>query len=211
MLAALATSFLAPSLYSSQKVFPVITTDTTVKGLAASGGQDAFSREYLGSIIEREDLYPRDRGQRSLDGLVAEMRRNIHVRVTPVASSGEWKGFEGLSFLPIKDGTLAPFDISVQFDYVDPRIAQRVDAELVRYLLSWPPGGHSAYVGGPNPWAPSSEGSNLYLRSGASFPKKPDGLSRIKLTAIGLLMGLAGGLGVAAVVGWRTGCRRTAR
>lgn len=202
MLAAIAFSLAAPPLYSSQKTFPVITTDTTANGLASEGAQSAFSQEYLASVIQREGLYPRERSRMPLNDLIDKMRSNIHFRVTPVSA---WKGFEGLRFLPIKTGTLEPVNITVQFVYPDPHVAQRVDAALVGQLFLGGGPLHWGYIGGPNPWGHSNEVLNAYLRSGASLPRKPEGLGRVQLGAVGLLVGLFGGLILVSAVNSRPG------
>jgi hypothetical protein len=201
MLVALAIWFSVPPLYSSQKTFPVITTDTTANGLTSDGAQNAFSRDYLASVIQREDLYPREHSRVPLDDVINKMRTNIHFRVTRLPSSGAWKGFEGLRFLPIKTGTLEPVNITVQFDYPDPHVAQRVDDRLVGQLFfGGGPVLHLGYIGGPNPWGRSNEGLNAYFGGGASLPRKPEGLSRIQFCAIGLFAGLVGGRILALVM-----------
>jgi hypothetical protein len=203
MLAAIAFSVAMPPLYSSQKTFPVITTDTTAKGLMSHGAKSAFSQEYLASLIQSEGLYPRERGRMPVNDVIDKMRSNIHFRVTPMSSSGAWKGFEGLTFLPIKTGTLGPANIAVEFDYPDPRTAQRVDERLVGELLFGHPGQQGLFIGGTNPSGRSSEALNAYLRSGAGLPRKPVGLDRTQLGAVGLLAGLVGGLMLALAVNSR--------
>ena len=73
MLIALAAFFAVPPRYSSQKVFPVITTDTTANGLNSEGAPNAFSQEFLGSIIQKRNLYPRERSHMPLDNVVGEL------------------------------------------------------------------------------------------------------------------------------------------
>ena len=77
------------------------------------------NREELALIIQKCNLYPRDRGRMSQDELSDKMNRNIHVIPAPFVSGA--------------DRNRAIFDI--QFVYPDGYVAQRVNAELMRRLF----------------------------------------------------------------------------
>jgi len=198
--AAALISFVVPPHYSSEKILPVITTDTSANALESNGAQSAFSQEFLASVIARRNLYSRERGSMQVNEVIEMMRRNIHFHVIPATSPNELRGFEGLPFLPIKHGTLQPVQLAVQFDYTAPRVAQEVDLDLVNELLFGTPGHGFAWMGAANPVFRSRESFTSYQRSGASLPNRPNGPGRIELSIIGLLAGLVSGMIVATTL-----------
>jgi hypothetical protein len=178
---------------------------------------DGFSREFLGSVIEQEGLYQRERRGGSLDGAIVEMKRNIHIRY--------------------------PSDKSrfvLEFDYPDPRMAQKVDDKLTGQMIVLVQNAEFSRFQETNGeqlqermkalqeslrLAKSSrETSDLWseirqtqvaqvvsmhyrpltleslnLRA-ANLPQRPDGLSRVQLNLVGLLGGLLCGISFATLV-----------
>ena len=181
--AAALISFAVPSHYSSEKILPVVTTDTSANALEANGAQTAFSQEFLASVIAKRNLYSRERSSVQVNERIEMMRRSIRFHVIPATSPNELRGFEGLPFLPIQHGTLQPVQVAVQFDYTDPHVAQQVDLDLVNELLFGPATATaSAWIGGTNPAFRSRDSFIAYQRSGASLPNKPSGPGRIELS-----------------------------
>ena len=199
--AATLISFAVPPHYSSEKILPVITTNTSANALEANGAHSAFSQEFLGSVIAKRNLYSQERGSMHANEVIEMMRRSIHFHVIPPTSPNELRGFEGLPFLPVQHGTLQPVQVAVQFDYTDPHVAQQVDLDLVNELLFCAPSHGFAWIGGANPFFRSRDSFIAYQRSGASLPNKPNGPGRIELGIIGLLAGLTSGMIAAAILG----------
>lgn len=199
--AAILFSLAVPPHYSSEKILPVITTNTSANALEANGVQSAFNQEFLASVIAERNLYSQERGSMHANEVIEMMRRSIHFHVIPPTSPNELRGFEGLLFLPVQHGTLQPVQVAVQFDYTDPHVAQQVDLDLVNELLFGTPSHGFAWIGGANPVLHSRDTFIAYQRSGASLPNKPNGPGRIELSIIGLLAGLLGGMITAAILG----------
>jgi hypothetical protein len=200
VLVAMAISFAVPPHYSSEKSLTVITTDTSANALVVNDARNAFSRDFLASVIQKRNLYLRERGRMPLNDVIDTMQGNIRFRAIPVTSPTAWSGFEGLSFLPIQPGKLEPINVVVQFDYSDPHVAQQVDLDLVKELLFGVPRRGPVWIGPDPAFRLTKESLNAYLRSGASLPKNPSGLSQIQFGSIGLFAGLLCGLILATIL-----------
>jgi uncharacterized protein involved in exopolysaccharide biosynthesis len=127
-LAAIAISFAIPSRYISRTLIiaspPVNAAATNDSGAGTKSDMrgylinlepDVLNRDSLSRIIERLNLYPRERANMPLDAVVTKMQSNIYV----------W---------PVKGTGLSAFFI--QFDYPDPHVAQKVNGEVVSQLMS---------------------------------------------------------------------------
>ena len=91
------------------------TTNNAMQSYLINLQPDVLNRDSLTRIIERLNLYPRERASMPLDAVVTKMQSNIYVR--PV------KGTNQSAFI-------------VQFDYPDPHLAQQVNGELVSLFMS---------------------------------------------------------------------------
>jgi hypothetical protein len=194
LLAALAITFGLPPRYVSQTLIFV------GSGLDAAGHptgnmrqdaivtalhnmkDDSLNSESLAPIIQKYDLYRRERAHMPMDAVVDLMRRDITIRqVQPQPSSTTSEGFV------------------LQFNYPDPHVARQVDAELVSQLIAANLRFrvNSAAGGRPQP------GMVFSVLNRASLPLEPSFPNRRVFGAGGLLVGLSGGLMLAAVVRFR--------
>jgi len=128
-LAAIAISFAIPSHYISHTLITVnppgdalatpdsiASTNSAMQSYLINLQPDVLNRDSLSRIIERLNLYPRERANMPLDAVVNKMQSNIYV-------------------FPVKGSTsLSAF--VVQFNYPDPYIAQKVNGELVSLFMS---------------------------------------------------------------------------
>ncbi len=127
-LAAIAISFAIPPHYISQTLIiansPLNAAATNDSGTGPNSAMrsylinlmpDVLNHDSLSRIIERLNLYPRERANMPLDAVITKMQKNIYVK-------------------PAKGTNLSAF--IVQFDYPDPHLAQQVNEELVSLLMS---------------------------------------------------------------------------
>jgi Chain length determinant protein len=185
ILAALAISFAVPPDYSSQTGIIVDQDDNASPRSALEVlGSNVFSREFLASIIQKENLYPHERAN-ATSNAIDKMQQSIHIVPGNYSQSNAASGV----FLTHK------FFV-IQFDYSDPHIAQRVNGELVSRFIQQAlfASERSATAGGPQFHA------RFRVANEPTLPQKPTGLSRIQLGAIGLFTGLLGSLILAAVL-----------
>jgi hypothetical protein len=181
LVAALAFSLTKPVRYSSHTVMTVTTYPSSSREVDFHRVFfDAISDQALAEIIQKWNLYPAERARMPLQDVIVKMRKGIEVRpfATPVAG-------------------VRRFDI--EFQYADPPVAQRVDSELVGAIVVYNLLNAEAHPG---------MRETFRVTNPPNLPQRPDGLSRIQFAALGLLVGLAGGLGAAAIVGRH--CRSTA-
>ena len=169
--------------------------------------RNAFAdREAMTRIIEKYNLYPRERAKLPLDAVIETMRSAIRVR--PVWGSAldqdielakQMPGLDPASIDRNKKFIRAGF--TVQFKYPDPHVAQSVNAELLSHLVraNLRSAEDSAQAGRPR--IPTTF-SVLYA---PNLPEKPDRLNWIELGAMGLVGGLGSGLMLAAMVRMRRG------
>jgi len=163
-------SFAVPTSYVSQALFTATPANESTRRAVDDLGRNAFSREFLSSLIHEQNLYSGERTHMPLNQVIDKMQRNIHLHPVPVDSSGKQDSF----------------NFVVQFDYSDPHVAQKVTAELVSRVM----------VANLD----AATHSTLRVPDYPSLPLTPAGLNRTELVAGGLLVGLAGGLILASVV-----------
>jgi len=142
--------------------------DTVARDTAIALLPDALSETSLAAIIQKLDLYPRERVRMSQEDLINQMRKDISIR--PVRTG------------PGEDAFL------LQFSYPDPHIAQKVDREMTSAMLT------SALRMRQNqsPSLPAGV-ETLRLETDASLAK-PLFPNRGVFGAGGLVAGVAGGL-----------------
>jgi len=174
-LAAVAISFTRPKTYMSQTVISVDTTARSIDRVLLREVEDALADSTVTSIIQTENLYPRERARMPLNDVVFLVKKNIMLRPEPT-------GGGKVAFV-------------VQFIYPDPQVAQRVDKRLVSELMA---ANLRARLNDP-----SGPSMTFTVRDAADLPQKPFFPRRGVFGVGGLLVGLVGGLIVAAVVGWR--------
>jgi hypothetical protein len=185
-LVAAAISLAVPPQYVSQAVI-LVTAGDGVRGpkgnTVAPGAADASLRDLKGPflndaslapIIQKLDLYPRERARMSQGDVINQMRRDVDIRSV-------MKGPSQSAF-------------ALQFSYPDPHVAQQVNTELVSKIValhlrarmnrsSTPPARHET----------------LRVEHTASLPLGPSSPKRGVFGAGGLFAGIAGGLMFAAV------------
>jgi hypothetical protein len=88
----------------------------------------------------------------------------------------------------------------VYFTYPDPHIAQQVDGDLVSLFAQANLRRRIASVSGDGPPQP---GETFSVLDAPNLPQKPSFPKRGLFGAGGLLVGLIGGVVVAAIMGWR--------
>ena len=181
--ASAAISFGLPAHYLSQMVLELTPADGSAPAgesvrLVDDMQQNLYTPKYLASVIDAHNLYWRERVHMPLDDVVAKMRKDINVLPVPRASS--------------LNRDTATFVI--QFDYSDPRVAQRITEELTSRFIG----------GGLN----SELVSNWTFRvaDAPSLPLRPAASNRARLTALGLFAGLIAGVSLAILLGSRR-CR----
>jgi uncharacterized protein involved in exopolysaccharide biosynthesis len=209
--AAVGISFSRPALYRSRTLISVDAGNRqSIDKELTKQVQELLVQPALVSIIQSENLYPRERARMPLNQVVDLMRKNIWLRHLQTSHGKTSSGFV------------------LEFTYPDPHIAQKVDAELVsRFVAANLQARQTAsaettdfleneLAAANDPAIKSRIQSQLLqaqagpqfhetfrVLNAASLPQRPDGLSRIKSTALGLLVGLAAGLGAAALTDWR--------
>jgi hypothetical protein len=179
ILVSAAISFALPAHYLSQMVLELTPSDgsalagESASRLVDSMEQNLYSPKYLASVIHAHNLYWRERLRMPLDEVVENMRRDISVMPVPSSENRNAFGFV------------------VQFDYSDPRVAQRVNEELTTRFIE---GGLSSQLA-----------SNWTFRvpDPPSLPLKPVAANRVRLTALGLSAGLLAGVSLAILLGSR--------
>ena len=118
-LVAVGISFSRPELYQSRTVVLVDTYDRqTIGNVLIGRTQEAWTTPLLGSMIQRENLYPKERMRTPVNEVVNLMRKNIRIQSLQTSDGKPASGFV------------------MRFDYPDPQVAQRVDEELVSQLVA---------------------------------------------------------------------------
>jgi hypothetical protein len=175
-LVAVALSLASSAHYLSQAVLTFTPADESVpadesaRRLVDRMERNIYGRNYLASLIHEHNLYWRERLRMPLDDVVENMRRDISL--VPVQSPGNRNAFT----------------VVVQFDYSDPRVAQRVNEELTSRFIE----------GGLN----SQLTSNWTFRVpvAPSLPLRPVPPNRVRLMVLCLLTALFAGLTLAIVL-----------
>jgi uncharacterized protein involved in exopolysaccharide biosynthesis len=211
-LLAVGISFAKPARYRSQTVITVDTdsrvpTDDRLRGLV----QGAFPASFLGDLIQKEDLYPRERARMPLRDVVNLMRKDIWMR--PLQKSD---GKPAMAFV-------------VGFSHPDAHVAQRVDEELSSQLVEASLRSRIKLASSTTDFlqeelraasdpaikariqsdlqqaeAAASHVHGMFrVLNAANLPKTPEGLGRAAFGAVGALGGLIAGLIAAAVLGSR--------
>ncbi len=183
-LAAFGASYLIPKTYVSQAVvkttpartssIPAADVDREVTDRINEISQNVFSRTALTTIIQRFGLYQGERSRMPLEDVIELMRKNIAI-------------------LPIQRMVGSPPPrvpaVAIQFSYQDPRVAQMVTQELVsRYI-------DQNMSAGAHAFAPIT----LELLDPASLPFNPVSPRPLRITTMGLALGLTLGAIVAYV------------
>jgi hypothetical protein len=159
-----------------------------------------LDRDILASVIQDFNLYPSERSRVPLSDVIDTMQRHIRLRTEPVTGRINPDVYQRM--LRIRPGKLDKLNFVVQFGYSDPHIAQQATADLLRRAVE----AHlQLAMQYPAAHPDSAAGSVFAVEHPPSLPEKPDGLNRIQIGAIGLFVGLAGGLIVAAAFGLRRG------
>lgn len=149
--------------------------------LVAKLARNVFSRESLASVIQKNNLYPRERAAMSLDDVIAKMRSKVSVIPLPVGS-------------PANPDALV---FSIRFDYPDPRVAQQVDSELTsRFLESAVTARIHELETQTTAPLPDSHFTFSVLDP-PSLPQAPAGPNRTQFAAVGLATGILCGLTLA--------------
>jgi uncharacterized protein involved in exopolysaccharide biosynthesis len=184
---AAAIAFAVPARYISQAVILVTTVDgaagpkdeTIVRDSVDASLHDSNdtlpSDTSLASIIQKLDLYPRERTRMSQEDVINQMRIDIdfrHVMKGPGQSA-----------------------FALQFSYPDPRTAQRVDAELVSAMVA------SQLRLRMNHSSTTPDRYEIFrVEHAASLPAAPSFPKQDVLAEGALFAGIVGGLILAAVL-----------
>jgi len=118
ILVAAAISFALPVHYVSQTLLIVslgdglTSTGESGRRLVSNLARDVISREYLASLIQEHNLYPRERARMPLNDVIDKMKRDITLEAIPHT---QW-------FL-------------VRFAYSDAHLAQQVNEEMVSRFM----------------------------------------------------------------------------
>jgi hypothetical protein len=173
ILVATAVSFAVPVHYQSQAVFTATPADESTRRLLDNLERSVISRESLAAVIEKHDLYPRERARMPLDEVIDKMQRNIRLYPLPLAS-------------PLNRDALS---FAVQFDYSEPQIPQQVNEELA-----------SRFMEGMNIAPQLNSHSTLRLHEPPSLPPTAIAPNRTQFAAVGLFAGLLAGFTLVTVV-----------
>lgn len=183
VLSAAAISFAVPPQYVSQTVISLTTRSANPKVDTQSSAEASLhevmntllSDASLAPIIQKLNLYQRERTRMSQEELIQRMRKDIYLK-------------------PLTHGP-GESALALQFSYPDPHIAQQVDTELVSAALS------SALRSRINHASLRSDRQELFrVETQASLPQAPSFPKRKTFAACGLFAGIAGGLLLAAVM-----------
>lgn len=176
ILAATAISFAVPVHYQSQVSLMLTPADEPVNLLVRKVAKTVLRPESLASIIQENNLYPRERAAMSLDDVISKMRTKIRVTTVPPGLPGNR---DALTFI-------------IQFDYPDPHVAQQVDSELIsRFMESIARSGESA--------AETHPLQDLRFTLRELDPPSFAGPNRTRFAAVGLLTGIFCGVMLALV------------
>jgi uncharacterized protein involved in exopolysaccharide biosynthesis len=180
MLVAAAIFFALPAHYVSQTVLIVTPADGPTstgesgRSLVSNLARDIFSREYLASVIQEHNLYPRERARMPLSDVIDKMKENITLEAMPPPSS---RSEDRLTFV-------------VQFGYSDAHLAQQVNQQLTsRFMkgtLKTPQQINSSWI--------------FFVLEPPSFPLRPTEPNRAQFAVEGLFAGLLVGLALAIVL-----------
>jgi capsular polysaccharide biosynthesis protein len=182
-------SFATPPQYISQTFISVngSATDPTtppydLKPFLSILRASTLDRDFLASLIQKKNLYPRERTRMPLNAVIDKMLDSITLR--PLSSSAD------------NDAVVHNAVFILQFAYSDPNIAQQVGTELASHfgnqnlLIAT----NAATIGHPLPT------QTISIVNSTGFQGTPIGWSKTRKTAIGFITGLLSGLILAAIV-----------
>jgi uncharacterized protein involved in exopolysaccharide biosynthesis len=159
----------------------------------------------MAGIIRKYNLYPAERTKMPMDDVVDKMRSAISIRTASrtsvdkefqkVEARGPWRDPQATERL--KKNVTSAF--TVEFEYPDPQVAQRVDATLLSLLTgaNLRLAESAGAAGHPRP------PGNICVMDASSLPQAPSFPKRSQFGASGLLAGLVGGLVAATIAGRR--------
>lgn len=185
MVSAIAISFAVRPRYVSQTLImidsamdaagdPVGGADKNpVNTEIANIADSAFNRGSLAPIIEELNLYPDERARMAPEAVIDQMKKSINIKPVKVGPASEAH----------RDGVV------LSFDYPDPRVAQRVDADLSALLAE---ANLSRKIASPRDDEPRRRRETFSVIDAATLPQKPTFPNRKLFGAAGLLAGLAG-------------------
>jgi hypothetical protein len=171
-----------PAMYHSRTLITVdadsrVSLDSGLRELV----QGAFPASFLDQIIQRENLYPRERERMPMSEVVSIMRKDIWLR--PLQKND---GKPAMAFV-------------VEFYYPDPHVAQRVDAELVSQMVAL-----NVRIRIEQAQANASHVWEVFrVVKTANLPKRPDGWGQAGFGVVGALGGLVAGMIAATALGSR--------
>jgi hypothetical protein len=189
-LIAAALSFTTPPQYLSQALIlvngsatnPATPPPNDFKPLLSILRTSTLDRDFLASLIQKKNLYPRERTRMPLNAVIDKMLHSITVK--PLSSSlngndaGRFAGFV------------------MQFAYSDPHLAQQVESDLVSHFVrqNLIMQANAASAGHPLP------AEVVRVMDEPRLPQKPVGWSGVQKTTLGLFTGLLCGLILAAIL-----------
>jgi uncharacterized protein involved in exopolysaccharide biosynthesis len=208
-LVAVGISFVRPATYHSRTLITVDSDSrVSIDNELAEQVRGALATPFLEEMIQKENLYPKERTRMPMGDVVNLMRKDIWLR--PLQKSD---GKPAMAFV-------------VEFYYPDPHVAQRVDAELVSQMvalnlraainkasatsdflqqqlaLATDPATESK-LEQAQAAASHMRWEVFRVEKAASLPTRPDGWGRAEFGVVGALGGLVAGLIAAAVLGSR--------
>jgi hypothetical protein len=187
-LIAAAISFTVPPRYVSQFTFlPLELYGPTSRGQRVLNEDEAkqfvsnlrdatLDRDFLASTIQKYDLYPRERAHIPLGKIIDKMQRSIEIKHAPGSKSG----------------------YILNFAYLDPHLAQRVD-----HVLSFRMATETIRREQSAPGGFTRPPAFFMIVQMPSLPQKPTGWNRPQKTTAGLITGLLCGLILATIIGPR--------
>jgi uncharacterized protein involved in exopolysaccharide biosynthesis len=129
-LGAIAISFAVRPRYAAQTVISVTAADPSAErpweDSMDSSLREILSDEFLGPLIQQEQLYSRERGHMPIHDVINQMRRDITIRPLQRGSRGSpstWSSGQDA--------------FALYFSYPDARIAQMVDKQLASRLAEF--------------------------------------------------------------------------
>jgi hypothetical protein len=164
-----------PAEYDSSAKVEIYGTDNAAQLLIDDLFKSTLNRESLAEVIERHNLYPDERDHASPDQLVTRMEKAISFHSATVSGSEASE----------------VRNLTVDFKYSDPKIAQRVDGDLVSQFVSR---NLTAAEASPDPYL------TFRVQDAPTLPLKPSGPGWPLVTVGGAMAGALCGLVVASLL-----------
>jgi len=168
-------------------------------------GDVVRDKEAMADLIAKYDLYQSERAKMPLDDVIRKMQSATRIRRVSRSSLDDqishmekrmpWRDPQSIESARkfIRSG------FSVEFEYPDPLVAQRVEAALLGLIT----GANLRYAQNAALTGRLRIPETISIVDPPSLSDKPNGMSRREDGGIGLVVGLVGGLITAVVVGWR--------